>query len=100
MHSSSSGIARLPWTRRPVITDDPMRHSSGHAVAGCVLSGLPDQPCNRIRTVDRHPLASVGSLVIGLRRSLCPGLAPMPVLTGLHASPPAVMWSQSKERGG
>jgi hypothetical protein len=33
-----------------------------------------------IRTIDRHPLASVGSLVLGLRCSLCPGSAPMPVL--------------------
>jgi hypothetical protein len=34
-----------------------------------------------IRTLDRHPLASVGSLVIGFRCSWCPGSAPMPVLT-------------------
>jgi hypothetical protein len=44
-----------------------------------------------IRTIDRHPLASVGSLVIGLRCSWCPGSAPMPVITGLHALPPAVL---------
>jgi hypothetical protein len=42
-----------------------------------------------IRTVDRHPLASVGGLVLGLRCSWCPGSAPMPVITGLHAFPPA-----------
>jgi hypothetical protein len=40
-----------------------------------------------ICTLDRHRLASVGSLVIGLRCSLCPGSAPMPMLTGLHAFP-------------
>jgi hypothetical protein len=51
-----------------------------------------------IRTLlrDRHPLASVGSLAIGLRCSWCPGGgAPMPVLTGLHATPPAARWSKS-----
>jgi hypothetical protein len=48
-----------------------------------------------IRTIDRHPLASVGSLVLGLRCSLCPGSAPMPVLKGLHALPPAVKWSNA-----
>jgi hypothetical protein len=47
-----------------------------------------------IRTLDRHPLASVGSLVIGFRCSWCPGNAPMPALTGLHAAPPAARWSK------
>jgi hypothetical protein len=41
-----------------------------------------------IRKVDRHPLASVGSLVLGLRCTWCPGSAPMPKITGLNASPP------------
>jgi hypothetical protein len=57
---------------------------------GCRTSRAID-----IRTIDRHPLASVGSLVLGLRCSLCPGSAPMPVLTGLHKSPPAVKWSEA-----
>ncbi len=35
---------------------------------GCRTSRAID-----IRTIDRHPLASVGSLVLGLRCSLCPG---------------------------
>jgi hypothetical protein len=49
-----------------------------------------------IRTLDRHPLASVGSLVIGLRCSCCPSsVAPMPILTGLHALPPVARWSKS-----
>src|ERR1700674_2728736 len=43
-----------------------------------------------IRTIDRHPLASVGSLVLRLRCSWCPGSAPMPRIMGLHALPPAV----------
>jgi hypothetical protein len=41
-----------------------------------------------IRTIDRHPMASIGSLVLGLRCSWCPGSAPMPRIIGLHALPP------------
>jgi hypothetical protein len=41
------------------------------------------------RKVDRHPLASVGTLVLGLRCSWCPGSAPMPKILGLYALPPA-----------
>jgi hypothetical protein len=52
---------------------------------GCRTSRAID-----IRTIDRHPLASVGSLVLGLQCSWCPGSAPMPRITGLHALPPAV----------
>jgi hypothetical protein len=51
---------------------------------GCNTSRAID-----LRTVDRHPLASVGTLVLGLRCSWCPGLAPMPKLIGLLALPPA-----------
>jgi hypothetical protein len=36
---------------------------------GCQTSRAID-----IRTIDRHPMASVGSLVMGLRCSWCPGL--------------------------
>jgi hypothetical protein len=51
---------------------------------GCGTSNAID-----LRTVDRHPLASVGTLVLGLRCSWCPGSAPMPKLIGLFALPPA-----------
>jgi hypothetical protein len=51
---------------------------------GCGTSRALD-----LRTLDRHPLASVGTLVLGLRCSWCPGSAPMPKLLGLHALPPA-----------
>jgi hypothetical protein len=51
---------------------------------GCGTSRAID-----LRTVDRHPLASVGALVLGLRCSWCPGSAPMPKLLGLYALPPA-----------
>ena len=55
---------------------------------GCKTSRAID-----IRTLDRHPLASVGSLVLGLRCSWCHGAAPMPVLTWLHGQPPAAQRS-------
>jgi hypothetical protein len=42
-----------------------------------------------LRTVDRHPLASVGTPVLVLRCSWCPGSAPMPKPIGLFALPPA-----------
>jgi hypothetical protein len=42
-----------------------------------------------LRKVDRHPLASVATLVLGLRCSWCPESAPMPRILGLHALPPA-----------
>lgn len=46
---------------------------------GCQTSRAID-----IRTIDRHPLASVGSLVLGLRCTWCNGTAPMPRIIGLH----------------
>ena len=52
---------------------------------GCGTSRAID-----LRTLDRHPLASVGTLVLGLRCSWCPGSAPMPKMLGLYALPPAV----------
>jgi hypothetical protein len=42
-----------------------------------------------LRTLDRHPLVSVGTMVLGLRCSCCPGTAPMPKLLGLYAFPTA-----------
>ena len=51
---------------------------------GCGTSKAID-----LRTVDRHLLASVGTLVLGLRCSWCPGSAPTPKLIGLFALPPA-----------
>jgi hypothetical protein len=51
---------------------------------GCGTSHAID-----LRKVDRHPLASVGTLMLGLRCSWCPGSAPMPKILGLYAVPPA-----------
>src|SRR5580700_3178521 len=51
---------------------------------GCGASRAID-----LRRVDRHPLASVATLVLGLRCSWCPETAPMPSILGLQALPPA-----------
>jgi hypothetical protein len=51
---------------------------------GCGTSRAID-----LRILDRHLLASVGTLVLGLRCSWCPDSAPMPKLVGLFALPPA-----------
>jgi hypothetical protein len=62
-----------------------LRRSQGRDVfcPGCGTSRAID-----LRKVDRHPLASVATLVLGLRCSWCPELAPMPRILGLHALPP------------
>jgi hypothetical protein len=41
------------------------------------------------KAVESYPLASVGTLVLGLRCGWCSGSAPMPKLVGLFALPPA-----------
>jgi hypothetical protein len=46
-----------------------------------------------IRKLDRHSLATVGGLVLGFRCAMCPGSAPMPVVKGLHASPPTARYT-------
>ena len=51
---------------------------------GCRTSRAID-----VRILDRHPMASVGTLVLGLRCSWCAGSAPMPMIAGLYALPPA-----------
>jgi hypothetical protein len=58
---------------------------------GCGTSHAID-----LRKVDRHPLASVGTLVLGLRCLWCPGSAPMPKLLDLHALPPQAAAVSSK----
>jgi hypothetical protein len=42
-----------------------------------------------LQTIDRHPLASVGRLVLGVRCTWCGGAAPMRKITGLYAMPVA-----------
>jgi hypothetical protein len=50
-----------------------------------------------LRKVDRHRLASVVNLVLGLRCSWCPELVPMPRIIGLHALPPAAKAAASRK---
>ena len=74
-------------------------------IRGAITAGMPwlDVYCPGcrtsraidIRTIDRHPLASVGSLVLGLRCSRWPGSAPMLVIAGLHALPPTTNAQES-----
>ncbi len=74
-------------------------------IRAAILAGMPwlDVYCPGcrssraldVRTLDRHPLASVGSLVPGLRCSWCRGSPPMPVLAGLHSVPLAAKRSDT-----
>jgi hypothetical protein len=74
-------------------------------IRAAVLAGMPwlDGFCSGcrtgraldIRTLDRHSLAPVGSLVLGLRCSWCRGSASTPVLMGLHPVPPAAKRSDT-----
>jgi len=70
-------------------------HPCRHAVAGRALPRLQASSAVDIRTVDRHPLTTVNSLVIGLRCSMCRDGAPMPELRGLQAFPPAARYMLS-----
>jgi len=79
------GALRSPTIRCSVIAGTPWLDVY---CPGCRTSRAID-----IRTIDRHPLASVGSLVLGLRCSWCTGSAPMPVIKGLHACPPAARYA-------
>jgi hypothetical protein len=74
-------------------------------IRAAILAGMPwlDVYCPGgctsrtidIRALDRHPLATVGSLAIGLKCSMCPGAAPLPVIRGLHAHPPAANYTST-----
>ncbi len=75
------GILWSPTIRAALLADTPWLDVFS---LGCGTSRAID-----LRTIDRHPLASVGTLVLGLRCSWCPGSAPMSKLLGLHALAPA-----------
>jgi hypothetical protein len=72
-----------------VVSNDTGRAGRRDALAGRLLPGRGTSRAIDLRAVDRHPLASVGTLVLGLRCSWCPGMAPTPKLRGLYALPPA-----------
>ena len=50
----------------------------GEAVADdpAIFGEIRDRRCTLARTIDRHPLTSVGSLVLGLRCTWCGGDVP------------------------
>jgi hypothetical protein len=52
-------------------------HCSPELVAGRLCPGCGTGRAIDLRTVDRHPLALVGTLLLGLPCSWCPGVAPM-----------------------
>jgi len=78
--AAGKGTLWSPTIRAAVLADMPWLDVH---CPGCRTGRVID-----IRTIDRHPLASVGSLVLGLRCSWCGGAAPMPLLSGLHEFPP------------
>jgi pimeloyl-ACP methyl ester carboxylesterase len=71
-----------------VVANDPGRALAGTPWLDVFCLGCGTSRAIDLRTLDRHPLASVGTLVLGLRCSWCPGSAPMPMLIGLFALPP------------
>jgi hypothetical protein len=64
-----------PTIRAAIVADMPWLDVH---CPGCRTSRAID-----IRTIDRHPLASVGSLVLGLRCKWCQGAGPMPMVLRL-----------------
>jgi hypothetical protein len=79
--TASRDILWSPTIRAALVARTPWLDVS---CPGCGTSRAID-----LRKVDRHPLASVATLVLGLRCSWCPEWAPMPKILGLHALPPA-----------
>jgi hypothetical protein len=77
--SASRDVLWSPSIRAALIAGTPWLTCSARAAARA----------GQLRKVDRHPLASVATLVLGLRCSWCPESAPMPRILGLHALPPA-----------
>jgi hypothetical protein len=75
--------------RYAVVADYPRRAVAGTPWLDVFCPGCGTSRAIDLRTVDRHPLASVGTMVLGLRCSWCPGSAQMPKLLGLYALPPA-----------
>jgi hypothetical protein len=103
--ATPSRIACLDPHTSVVTGHAPHKASRAVGISTAFADLLPDWPRGRPRTpvvapasrlsraidlrTDRHPLASVGTLVLGLRCSWCPAAAPMPRPIGLFALPPA-----------
>jgi hypothetical protein len=69
--------------RHAVVANDQGRVGRRDTVARRLLPGLWDKSRDGPTHRARHPLASVGMVVLGLRCSWCPGSAPMPKLLGM-----------------
>jgi hypothetical protein len=82
---SSRAVSCRCW-RFCLSASAPRRAGRRNTLAGRLLPGLRREPAIDLRAVDRNPLASVGTLVLGLRCSWCPGSAPMPNFLGLYAA--------------
>jgi hypothetical protein len=73
------------WNKAARIVGD---HHMSRPTVMAIVAGMPwaDVHCPAcrtsraidLRTIDRHPLASMGSLVLGLRCTWCSGAAPVP----------------------
>jgi hypothetical protein len=93
-----SAIAGL---RHVVVAHDPGALLAGTPWLDVFCPGCGTSRAIDLRTLDRHPLASAGTLVLGLRCSRCPGSAPMPKLLGLYALPPAAAArARARPKGG
>jgi hypothetical protein len=78
-----------------VVADDPVAIAADTPwldvyCPACLTSRAVD-----IRKLDRHPLATVGGLVLGLRCSMCPGSTLTPRIMGLHSFPPAARYTST-----
>jgi Transketolase, thiamine diphosphate binding domain len=64
--------------RHAVVANDLRRVDRRYALARRLLSGLRNEPSDRSAHHRSPPARLVGTLVLGLRCSWCPGSAPMP----------------------
>jgi hypothetical protein len=58
------------------------RPPGGHALTRCLLPWMPNNRAIDILNIDRRPIASMGSLALGLGCSWCQGSVPMPRIVG------------------
>jgi hypothetical protein len=85
---SNSEMVPISMVCESLRDDEAHRRCARHIGDDAFCPGCGNSKAIDLRTIDRHPLASVGTLVLGLRCSWFPGSAPMPKLTGLFALPP------------
>jgi hypothetical protein len=74
-------------------SDAPSPPERRDSISIVQVAGQAELSTSAPSTVTRSRASEV--VVLGLRCSWCPGNAPMPVLTGLNAVPPAARWSKN-----